>query len=341
MMITLEDYRKLLINKYFKKDETGDKEYRILHTGLSNLGFFYVEEDTVDDLFGKSLAEIDPRGILNTKIDSRPVSEQIDIKNTIESCKSIILKLNRLRKTVQECSVEDSKNNTTCEFWLKSIKTSIQKVYRLMSRIVFENPEYWKVLDKKSTSLIKDYQSSREGFMLDSNYENRYKDIDRFTQIKDTKEIKDIILSHKDALSGILSYKSNAWGETISWYRNAGEQKHCFNTDTAFEYGVIGFIKDIMQTEIKNDPKFIAWLQNVKIDYTPEDLKDLIKVSEIYNPKDEEAINSLSGVDALEVIWAHENEIWETLFYDKIVNVPIRPVRTFISCINLEKIKKS
>ena len=326
-MITLEEYRKFLVNNN-KQDNT--------RAGivLTPEGWIFV-----DDLrfIESSISEIDKDRIFDIKWKPGKVSEQIDINRAIKRHKKILSGLKRLHSLIYGVYfLEDPSRNPTTEKWAAVVERYIKKVYHILSAIVLEAPEVSEKMSPSDLKLIREYhENPRNGFMNFRFYENPKTNIDKFTLENDNDSLMTFLETNKDKLDSIMSYRKSNWGgDSVTWLMSSKKDSEFRTSHSDSSYGIIGNLREIMKSTVRDDPDFIDWLQKVTIDYTPEDLRNLIVLAGIVT---EEEAPGVDGIDALDLVWKNEDKIWDSLFYGNILYSPVRPIRTFISCVYFKK----
>lgn len=319
-MITVEEYRRYL---------TSDKLNFILT--LDGLMF------SDDSFVNKAIFEIDKGSVFNIKWKVGRISEQIDVNRAIKCHKRVITGLKKLLSSIySEYYLEDPIKDPTSELWAATVERYLKKVYHILSAILIENPEFIEKVSKPILKLIREYQEpSGHGFTSESLYENPNSKIDKLTLEKDQDQLVEFLVSNGSSLQSIVSYRkfeySFGGGGTATWKTGDSEWRTDYNH---IPYGIIGNLREIMKSPAREDPNFVKWLQKIVIDYTPEDLRNLAILSNILT--DEEA-DAFSGIEILSLIWENEDKVWNELFYENIINTPMRPIKTFISCVYFKK----
>lgn len=309
-MITAEEYRNFLIDKYVNPVDIS----------------VFIRKHT---LFDGLIEEIDTKKFFNISWGVGPISEQIDVPEAIKRHKKVLAGLKKLRRKVcKDFYIEDAPRYGYSTMLVNEITVYIAKIYHILAAIIFEHPETIKDIDPKDLKMIREYQSNRfVEFKEIPEFENPVERIDRFTGKFDRKLLVEFLNKYGDEFSDFYMHKKSNWGESRDW-GSAGEWRT--NDDEDIEYGILGYLREILGTSAKNDEFFKSWLQDVSIDAAPEDLRNIISACGIIT--DREEVEKLDGVSALNVIWDDEAVVWDSLFHKDILDVPTRLIRAFVSC---------
>ena len=83
----------------------------------------------------------------------------------------------------------------------------------------------------------------------------------------------------------------------------------------------------------KSAPELEKYLKMASIDYTTEDICDILVYTEIISDSE-----TVSPEEALDLFWENSDTIYEKMFHDNIDETPIRLARTYISMFTVDKI---
>lgn len=293
-----EDFRKMLVKRY--------SEYEIERALL---------------LFLKS--SLDPDLVFDSHWKAGPLCSELFPKATAKYINQIPKSVKKFAKVLNDIYFEAPVSYNPQNTVYLILGHQALRILRIVSGLCFENPELYTKLSEKWKRAVEKYQGS----------DYRWQKIEEASKLFGVEVDKEKMpFDSYSKFFGIpldegdSSYFSTLYADPEVHKITGTEMKTRSYEHDVYKHHpeilVFGWFKELR----KNYPEIEKYLKGVSIDYTTEDICDILIYSEI--AMDDE---SISSEKALDLFWENSDSIYEKMFHNNISETPIRLARTYIS----------